>query len=88
MAAHQHVVKQEDGWAVRGEGNSRYTARAMKTQENSSLMSLQEKAFAAKKSGQGCWAQIKPPSPETPFLLSRLALMFKTVTPSRPDLLQ
>jgi hypothetical protein len=52
MADHQHVVKQEDGWAVRGEGNSRYTARAMKTQENSSLMSLQEKAFAAKKSGQ------------------------------------
>jgi hypothetical protein len=52
MADHQHVVKQADGWAVRGEGNSRYTARAMKTQENSSLMSLQQKAFAAKKSGQ------------------------------------
>jgi hypothetical protein len=50
MADHQHVVKQEDGWAVRGEGNSRYTARAMKTQENSSLMSHQQKAFAAKKS--------------------------------------
>jgi hypothetical protein len=49
MAAHQHVVKQEDGWAVRVEGNSRYTARAMKTQENSSLMSHQQKAFAAKK---------------------------------------
>jgi hypothetical protein len=33
MADHQHVVKQEDGWAVRGGGNSRYTAREMKTQE-------------------------------------------------------
>ena len=33
MADHQHVVKQADGWAVRGEGNSRYTARTMKTQE-------------------------------------------------------
>jgi hypothetical protein len=33
MADHQHVIKQEDGWAVRGEGNSRYTAKGMKTQE-------------------------------------------------------
>ena len=33
MTDHQHVIKQEDSWAVRGEGNSRYTARAMKTQE-------------------------------------------------------
>ena len=33
MADHQHVVKQADGWAVSGEGNSRYTARAMNTQE-------------------------------------------------------
>jgi hypothetical protein len=33
MADHQHVVKQPDGWAVRGEGNSRYTARGMATQE-------------------------------------------------------
>ena len=33
MADHQRVVKQEDGWAVRGEGNSRYTAKGMKTQE-------------------------------------------------------
>jgi hypothetical protein len=33
MADHQHVVKQEDGWAIKGEGNSRYTARGIPTQE-------------------------------------------------------
>ena len=33
MANHQHVVKQQDGWAVEGEGNVRYTERRMKTQE-------------------------------------------------------
>jgi hypothetical protein len=33
MADHQHVVKRPDGWAVKGEGNSRYTARSMPTQE-------------------------------------------------------
>jgi uncharacterized protein YdaT len=33
MADHQHVVKRPDGWAVKGEGNSRYTARGIGTQE-------------------------------------------------------
>lgn len=33
MAGHQHVVKRPDGWAVKGEGNSRYTARGIATQE-------------------------------------------------------
>lgn len=33
MAGHQHVVKRPDGWAVKGEGNSRYTARGVATQE-------------------------------------------------------
>jgi hypothetical protein len=33
MADHQHVVKRPDGWAVKGEGNSRYTARSIPTQE-------------------------------------------------------
>lgn len=33
MAGHQHVVKQQDGWAVKGEGNSRYTVRGIATQE-------------------------------------------------------
>ncbi len=41
MAYHQHVVKQEDGWAVRGEGNSRYTARAMNTQEEARQLAEQ-----------------------------------------------
>jgi hypothetical protein len=41
MAYHQHVVKQEDGWAVRGEGNSRYIARAMKTQEEARQLAEQ-----------------------------------------------
>jgi hypothetical protein len=50
-------------------------------------MSLQEKAFVAKKVAR-LRGQTKPSSPETPFLLRRLALMFKTVTRSRPDLLQ
>jgi hypothetical protein len=54
---------------------------------NSSLMSLQEKAFVAKKVAR-LRGQTKPSSPETPFFLRRLALMFKTVTRSRPDLLQ
>jgi hypothetical protein len=33
MANHQHVVKRPDGWAVKGERNSSYTARGLKTQE-------------------------------------------------------
>jgi hypothetical protein len=33
MASHQHVVKRPDGWAVKGEGNSRYTSRGMATQQ-------------------------------------------------------
>ena len=33
MAKHQHVVKRPDGWAVRGEGNTRDTARGIPTQE-------------------------------------------------------
>jgi hypothetical protein len=32
MGRNQHVVKREDGWAVRSEGNSRDTARGLPTQ--------------------------------------------------------
>jgi uncharacterized protein YdaT len=32
MGRNQHVVKRTDGWAVRGEGNRRDTARGLPTQ--------------------------------------------------------
>jgi len=56
----------------------------MKTQENSSLMSLQEKAFVEKKVAR-LLGHTKPPSTETPLFLKTQTLMLKPVTGRRPD---
>jgi hypothetical protein len=34
MANHQHVIKKQDGWALKGEGNVRHAERGMKTEEH------------------------------------------------------
>ncbi len=47
-------------------------------------MSLQEKAFVAKKVAR-LLGQTKPSSPETPFLLRTQALKLKPLTRSMPD---
>ena len=54
----------------------------MKTQENSSLMSLQKKAFVETKVAR-LLGHTKPPSTETPLFLRMQALMLKPVTGSK-----